>query len=105
MEGEKKELIGTTGNNGDGQEQKGFFKKGADMAVRGWNRFSTSKGGRWAIRCLKGAAIGFGLYEAYNAGKKSVKPTMIMVDPVKEEEQPETTEEPTEVEDTNTETE
>lgn len=51
---------------------------------RGWNKFSTSKGGRWAIRCGKIALVGLGLKTAYDQGKKSVKPTTVYVTPIEE---------------------
>jgi hypothetical protein len=48
--------------------------------------FSTSKGGRWAIRGAKVALIGLGLKTAYDKGKASVKPTTIYVTPTEESE-------------------
>lgn len=78
------------GNNGDQENngetaQKTGIKKALDHVQRGWLRFSTSKGGRWAIRTSKAALIGFGMYKAYDMGKKSVKPQMILVEPAESE--------------------
>ena len=91
--------VGTQGTNGEKENQKGLLQKGLDKAQRGWDKFRTSKGGRWAIRGTKLVLIGLGLKTAYDAGKKSVKPEMILVEPVTEEpEQPAETEEPAEEE-------
>lgn len=69
-------MNGQNGNNpGNGQPKEGLIQK----VQRGWNTFSTTKGGRWAIRGAKGLLIGLGLYKAYDAGKKSVKPTLVYV--------------------------
>lgn len=85
-------------NNGEKENQKkGLLQKGLDKVYNGWNTFRTSKGGRWAIRGTKLILIGLGMKTAYDAGKKSVKPEMILVEPVTEEpEQPAETEEPAE---------
>lgn len=70
-------MNGQNGNNpgSNGQQKEGLIQK----VQRGWNTFSTTKGGRWAIRGAKGLLIGLGLYKAYDAGKKSVKPTLVYV--------------------------
>lgn len=92
-------------NNGENGTEKTNVQKALDKVQRGWNRFSTSKGGRWAIRIAKGALIGIGLKAAYDQGKKSVEPTVVMVQPVQEEEtpaeEPATEEEPVAEEATN----
>lgn len=83
--------------NGDNGTNKGTEKTGLQKALdhvyNGWNKFSTSKGGRWAIRGTKAVLIGLGLKTAYDAGRKSVKPEMVLVAPVEEEPMEETTEE------------
>lgn len=90
------------GNNGDqenngGNAQKTGIKKALDHVQRGWLRFSTSKGGRWAVRTTKVALVGLGLAKAYDMGRKSVKPQMILVEPASEPEaEPETQAEETE---------
>lgn len=84
------------GNEGGNAAEKTGIQKALDKVQRGWMRFSTSKGGRWAIRGTKAILIGIGLKTAYDAGVKSVKPTVVMVTPVEEEALPETTEEPAE---------
>lgn len=70
-------MNGQNGNNpgSNGQQKEGLIQK----VQRGWNTFSTTKGGRWAIRGAKGLMIGLGLYKAYDAGKRSVKPTLVYV--------------------------
>ena len=91
--------VETQGTNGKKENQKGLLQKGLDKAQRGWDKFRTSTGGRWAIRGTKLILIGLGLKTAYDAGKKSVKPELVLVSPMTEEpEQPEETAEPAEEE-------
>lgn len=87
---ENKENKGT--NNGT--TEKTGVQKAMDRVQRGWTKFSTSTGGRWAIRGTKALLIGLGLKTAYEAGQRSVKPEVIMVTPVEPE--PETAPEPEE---------
>lgn len=87
---------GNNGGNGGNPAEKTGIQKALDKVQHGWMKFSTSKGGRWAIRGTKCILIGLGLKTAYDAGKKSVKPEMVLVTPVTEEEEPTQTEEPTE---------
>lgn len=71
-------------NNGENGTEKTNVQKALDKIQRGWSKFSTSKGGRWAIRCGKIALVGLGLKTAYDQGKKSVKPTTVYVTPIEE---------------------
>lgn len=73
------------GNNGEitkvektenGENKVNWF----DKARNGWIRFKTGKVTRWAYRGAKAGLCGLGLFTAYNAGKKSVKPTTVYVD-------------------------
>ena len=79
---ENNNIAVTNGTNGT---EKTGLQKALDHVQRGWTRFSTSKGGRWAIRGTKALIIGLGIKTAYDAGKKSVKPEVIMVTPVEQE--------------------
>ena len=79
-------------NEKKNQEKEGFVTKAVSKVKRGWDRFSTSTGGRWAIRGGKLLLVGLGVYKAYDYGKKSVKPTIVLATPIEEK----TEEEPTE---------
>lgn len=74
-----------TGNNVNNGTEKTGLQKAMDHVQRGWTRFSTSKGGRWAIRGTKALIIGLGIKTAYDYGRKSVKPEMVLVTPVEQE--------------------
>lgn len=85
-------INGNNGENVQNQEKTGV-QKAIGAIQRGWNRFSTSNGGRWAIRCGKVALVGLGLKAAYDQGKKSVKPTTVYVTPIEENQEENQTEE------------
>lgn len=100
---EKEIINGTNGgnNNGNNGGQPEKTKENALAKIqRGWHRFSTSKGGRWALRVGKAGLVGLGLKTAYDYGKKSVKPMMVYVTPAETEPETETPkpEEPAETE-------
>lgn len=61
------------------EEPKGIFKKAFNKIQKGYTRFRTSTGGRWAIRGGKAILIGLSLYESYKYGKNSAKPVAVYV--------------------------
>lgn len=63
-----------------------------ERAKRRYHVFKATKGGRWTIRGAKAVSIlgllGFTADKAYKAGKKSVVPTIVYVQPDAEEAPP-----------------
>ena len=74
--------------------QPGKFKKMMNAASRKWTMFRYSKVGRILSGVTKAAIIGGAAYAGYKEGQKSVKPSVVYVQPEKLEE-PATTETPT----------
>ena len=89
---------GTNGTKGEENPVVGTKKESLrTRAAKRWDTFRLSTGGRWAIRGGKALLAGLGLFGAYKAGQKSVKPTVIYVEHGVEEvteEEPEVKEEP-----------
>ena len=97
-----KEFEGTNNvieaNTDNGQTENGgnVREKALAKIQRRWFRFSTSKGGRWAIRIGKAGLIGLGLKAAYDYGKKSAEPTVVTVTPITPEPETQNLETPAE---------
>ena len=66
--------------------KKGLLARAYDKACKVIVTVKSTKSGRAVIRITKGAAVGLGLYGAYRAGKKSVRPTVVTVTPIEQEE-------------------
>ena len=70
------------------EKKKNLLVRLYDGAQRTILSIRSTKAGRATIRVVKGAAIGMGLYGSYRLGKKSVKPTVVTIEPVAPEEEP-----------------
>ena len=80
---------------GDGGEKKESLRKRLN---RRYQKLRTKKIVRVGIRVAKFAAFGLSGFIGYKAGRKSVKPTVVMVEPVAPEEEPKPEEQATEPE-------
>lgn len=77
-------------NNGQEttEEQKGAISMRKKISAR-WAKFKATKGGKWAVRGGKLVLGGLALGGAYEAGRRSVKPTVVTVEPIDKETAPE----------------
>ena len=78
--------------------KKGLLARVYDKAQKLIVTVKSTKSGRAVIRIAKGSAVGLGLYGAYRAGKRSVRPTVVTVTPIEQEPVEEETEAPVEEE-------
>lgn len=92
-----------TPEGGELKAKKGFIAKVIDGAKKAYDTVNTNKFGHAAIKVVKGAAIGLGLYGAYKKGQKSVKPVTVYISEGTTEDEELQAEEPA-VEETNDET-
>lgn len=79
----------------DGEEKKESLRKRLN---RRYQKLRTKKIVRVGIRVAKFAAFGLSGFIGYKVGRKSVKPTVVMVEPVTPEEEPKPEEQATEPE-------
>ena len=82
-------------------EEKTGLQKAMDHIQRGWDKFSGSKVGRWTKRIVRVGIFAAGVKYAYDKGKASVKPEVILATPVEPDtetpqEEPKTEETPVE---------
>lgn len=75
----------TTGKKPAETKKKGLISRAYDKIHNVILSAKATKGGRIAIRMAKGAGAGFALYGTYKLGQRSVRPTVVTVTPINEE--------------------
>lgn len=85
------ELNGQNGQNDvngtTSPAKEGFFKRVGKGIRKGYDRFRYSKAGRIIVPTVKALTVVGAVYESYQLGKKSVKPTTVYIQPVNEAEE------------------
>ena len=74
-----------TGNKPAETKKKGFIGRAYDKVHNIILSVKATKGDRIAIRMAKGAGAGFALYGTYKLGQRSIRPTVVTVTPINEE--------------------